>query len=325
MKLFFNVFLKRASQVLIFLVLVGVSVEATNIYASHFSTDDIKAYNINTLPLSADFSISGGGLDNTGSVAIGPDGNIYAISRSNMDILKFSPGGTFLGAFATNTGLVAPEDMTFGPDGNLYVVDTEASVPGVYSFQGTSGSSLGLFTTGQTLLSPFGLSFDDTGQLYVSDRDFNAGAVHLYDSNGGFISTSLQSKLLVASDLLNGAAGMTFVDEHLYITNHFDDNLLKYDPFSDTVTTFSSGLLSILDVSFANGNFYVTRFGTPGISEVDGVTGVVGPLFGTDLTFFPRFLAVETFGENVAVPEPSTFLLIFLSLVGGSRRFFRKP
>ena len=112
-----------------------------------------------------------GKLYNPGSLAYGPDGNIYIVDTYWSSILRYSAtNGAFLGTFVTGT---SAKNLTFGPDGNLYVADANL---GVVRYNGTNGAYMDTFVPLGTNGVPdaANLTFGPDGNLYVCSVSSNA-------------------------------------------------------------------------------------------------------------------------------------------------------
>ncbi|MFT4569989.1 MAG: sugar lactone lactonase YvrE [Hyphomicrobiaceae bacterium] len=258
--------------------LVGISdpAGAETIYANDF--EGVRAYDSADRAPSVTRLIGVSELENSGAVAIGPDGNLYVLDRGEsfekMDILLFSADGTAMGTFITGAGFVAPETMKFGPDGDLFVVDGGGTPPAVYRFDGANGAAKGAFTTGKDLNAlAFGLAFDPTGRLYVSDpfASTNTSAIHRFNADGSFNETVLVDASTKASDLITSPSGICFgPDGLLYIVDRIEEVVFRYDSNDDSIEIYSPATNDPLDCAFgANGSLYVNVFGPSALTAID--------------------------------------------------------
>jgi sugar lactone lactonase YvrE len=126
-----------------------------------------------------------------GSLAIGPNGNLYMADDMRNQILERLPNGDFVpvvgtgtvgfagdGGPATNAELNYPSGITFGPDGTLYIADQNngriraVSPAGVITTIAGDGTDLGWVPDGTSALSaplePFATAFGPGGSLYVA-------------------------------------------------------------------------------------------------------------------------------------------------------------
>jgi sugar lactone lactonase YvrE len=268
------------------------SADAETVFVNDFHR--IQAFDTTERPATATLIIGDVELESAGPVTVGPDGNLYALDRAASankgDILRFEPDGTFLDVFSPATGLKFAEKIAFGPGGDLYVADASGTPPGVYRFDGSSGAAEGLYTSGVDLSFPFGLVFDDEGRLYVSDTIAGSARVHRYDASGVFEETVLEDKTITPADLLNFPRGLCIgEDDALYVVDHFDEVVYRYDPELDTIAVYSAAVNDPQDCVFgADGTLYVNVFGPKGILPIAPPSGPTpatpGPVFATTLT-----------------------------------------
>src|SRR4026207_2412006 len=150
---------------------VAPSAYAATLLVSSGDTDTVLRYNAATGAFIDTFA-SGGGLDDPGGLAFGPDATLYVTSRSNAVLRYDGTTGEFLGVFATGGGLVDPAGLVFGADGNLYVSSGESG--DVKRFTGPAGAFIDTFASGGGLESLEGLRFGSDGNLYVNSGDGDA-------------------------------------------------------------------------------------------------------------------------------------------------------
>ena len=128
-----------------------------------------------------------------GSLAIGPNGNLYVADDVRNQILERLPNGTFVpvvgngtigfsgdGGPATSAQLNYPAGITFGPDGTLYIADSQngriraVSPTGIITTIAGNGT-LGWVEDGtaalQAPLEPFAMTFGPGGSLYVATNE----------------------------------------------------------------------------------------------------------------------------------------------------------
>src|SRR5687768_6559263 len=112
---------------------------------------------------------------------------ILVASYASDQILRYDESdGSFLGVFASGSGLDGPVGMTFGPDGNVYVA--AEPLGSVFRFNGVSGAFIDQFVAPGSggLQSAHDVRFGPDGHLYVSSQIDHA--VFRFDgSTGAFI------------------------------------------------------------------------------------------------------------------------------------------
>ncbi|HYB98705.1 MAG TPA: dockerin type I domain-containing protein [Candidatus Limnocylindrales bacterium] len=288
---------------------------AETVYINDFNL--VRAYDTTTRPAQATRLIGEAELGAAGSVTVGPDGRLFVVDRgvsfNKADIVELTAAGELVGTFKADTGLQAPEKMAFGPGGDLFVVTAIGNPAGVYRFDGATGMAEGVYTTGISLNFPFGLAFDDAGKLYVSDTGPSAAWVHRFGTTGVFEETVLVHKTQKAEDMLNHPRGLCWgEDDLLYIVDHFDDVVLRYDPAQDDVEVYAQALQDPHDCVFGeDGTLYVNVSGPRGILPIAPPAGedpaTPGDLFGTDLPGH-RILAIgpATLTEGTSTTATST-------------------
>jgi sugar lactone lactonase YvrE len=227
---------------------------------------------------------------------------------------RFDQNGNFLGVFAS-AGLFEPTGIAFGPDGFLYVANIGSlgySYITRYDSNGNPVDATPFVPSSTGLFSPGGITFGGAGNLYVADTS-NATIDEVVLPVGTF-------NALAGPCPFSSPSGVTFgPDGNLYVLDlgsgcsSLGPAVYKYRSDGSLLGTFvAPGVLTNpIDLAFGlDGNLYVTDTGR--VAEFNGTTGGEMPDFvpsdGTTL-FNPQFLAFST-------PEPSTFALMGLSLVG---------
>src|SRR5882757_9519942 len=82
-----------------------------------------------------------GGLSDARGVAVSPAGELYISDFANNNILRFTAGGSFLGAFASGPNVDVPLGLAFGTGGDLFVASAGA-VSNIARVDKTTGAVL---------------------------------------------------------------------------------------------------------------------------------------------------------------------------------------
>jgi Calx-beta domain len=142
-----------------------------------------------------------GGLNNSGEIAVGPDGNVYVGDNSQSIVFRYdgatgaplpAPGQTgavFVNAGANGAG--GMQSVAFGPDGNVYLGDGTSNR--ILEYQGPAGPSpgafIGVFATVNNDNPVVGLgnpAFGPDGNLYVGAITSDAiSQIYRFDGSTG--------------------------------------------------------------------------------------------------------------------------------------------
>jgi streptogramin lyase len=251
--------------------------------------------------------------------AFGSDGNLYITDSNTDSVLRVSSTMGTITTFAMNVDDAA--GLKFGPDGNLYVVNS--SDPGsVTKLNGTTGALITQLTGGG-LSDPEGITFGPDGNIYVAN---GTDVVRFNGTTGAFIDTFVTA----GSGGLTGNRDVTFgPDGSLYATSSgLTGGVLKYNgttgAFISAFVGPGTDLFLPRGLTFGpDGNLYVANFGGGDVDRFNGTSGAFidtfiptgsGPPPGSGTLGGPTFLLFHE--EGSTVPEPSTLVLVSVSLVG---------
>lgn len=269
------------------LLLLAPLARADTFYVSNFGINSITQYDDN-----------GNGSSFTSAFVNGPNGlaldslgNLY-VSTNNNTIEKYSPGGTFLGVFAS-TGLNNAQGLAFDKSGNLYAANSGGDTVEVFA---PNGTDLGVFAS---VVRPTGISFDSAGRLYVAN---SGNTIERFAADGTPLGT-------FANTGLNNPAGLAFDSlGFLYAANNAANTIEVFGPDgTDFGSVAVSGITAPVGLAFDSaGSLYVVNAGNTTIEKI--TTSGSATIFA--LTgFSPTFLAVR----KAATPGDGSSNLVNIS------------
>jgi sugar lactone lactonase YvrE len=144
------------------------------------------------------------GLLNATGLAFGPDGYLYASSRSEGTVYRVSPKGA-MSTYAEGMGVAT--GIAFDRDGNLYVGDRSGTI---FKVSPDSDRNIFVYATLEPSIAAYHLAFNDAGTLFVTGPTTSSNqAIHAIDRDGN---------ATVFYQGLGRAQGMAFdVDNNLYV------------------------------------------------------------------------------------------------------------
>lgn len=310
--------LRRWALVVVSSVLATIS-RADTVYVVSFSTGELISYQSADPSGTRSTLLTGGTLVSPGSLALGPDGNLYIgengdgstfaprISKFEITTLTLSTIYAFSG-FEVFPGSLAfkGNDLLIGR--NPFYDNTGAITLLSNATGGTPAVSD--YTTGGSLASSPGLALGADGRLYVSDQTYNAttgiasGPVKRFDADGTYVGELIAD----GASGLAGPTGLAILGDTLFTASIMDGAILQTDlqtdlttdstqTFADIGVPFEAAVLAGLTdgglmVGSASGNGDIYRFASDG-TLVDTYASELGQI-----------------GGIATVPEPSTVWLV---------------
>ena len=117
------------------------------------------------------------GLQNASALAFGPDGHLYASSRSEGTVYRINPDGAVV-QFAEGMGIAT--GVAFDADGNLYVGDRSGTI-----FKLDTQGNVFVFATLEPSISAYHLAFLGNGTLLVTGPTTSSNeAIHAISPEG---------------------------------------------------------------------------------------------------------------------------------------------
>lgn len=314
-----------AAVVMFALALFSQLAVAATTYAVSFSTGELISYDSADPTNTKTSLLPGGSLVSPGSIAMGPDGNLYI--GENGDGSTFAPRISKYEIATLTLSTIYPFASFEVFPGSL-VFQGNSLLIGRNPFYGNTGPILKMtnvisgtpavsdYTTGGSLASSPGLALDANDQLYVSDQTYNintqiaSGPVKRFDAAGIYFGEVIAD----GASSLAGPAGLAISGNTLYTASVMSGTVLQTDLTTDITTAFATtgspfevGPLALLsDGSLlagspsGNGNIY--QFGTDGtlLSTFASGLGQVGGIV-----------------TATAVPEPGTLGLAVIGILAG--------
>jgi WD40 repeat protein len=195
-------------------------------------------------------------------------GNFFS---PELDVLRFSATGSFVGTFVTtgSGGLTFPLGGAFGPDGNFYVSDSDHE--NVLRYNGATGAFIDIFATTD---DPAGLVFGPGGDLFVANSQAPGSVTQFNGTSGAEIGTFVAP----GSGGVSDPEEITFgPDGNLYVASGDTNEILQYDGTTGSfIGVFASGngLSSPRGLTFGpDGSLYVSNFGGGSVLRFNGTTG----------------------------------------------------
>ena len=202
-------------------------------------------------------------------------------------------------------GVVHPISMAIGGNGNLYVLDFSNGKIGEYT---TSGATVNASLAATSLFDGVALTVDSSsGNIFVAN--YSSNSVSEFSSTGTLLNTALINGL-------NHPYGLSIYDGNLYVSNSGSGVIGEYTLSGTTINaSLITGLVQPYGMSFANGDLYVANRGASVNAGYIGVyDAITGATINADLIsggMTPNGVVVIA-----AVPEPATWVLVFLGLGG---------
>lgn len=237
-------------------------------------------------------------------LAIDSQGVVYGSDWSGNTVYKYDTNGT---VSVFKNGFSNPNGIAVNSQDEIYICDHTANRIKKYD---TSGNLIQEFITGLTtpagiknipntndmLIVEYGVWNYTTGQVIYSSK------IKKLDENG-FITT------LFDGTPLNGPAGITYIDDELYVANFNDRRIFKFDggfltqvaqlPASGASSNFIGFLTSL------QGQLYATQIGGNKIYRIDPSTGQVTIYAGSVAGTADGDISVATFnGPNGILADP---------------------
>jgi hypothetical protein len=302
------------------LVTIG---RADTVYAVSFSTGELISYESADPAGTRSTLLTGGSLVSPGSLAFGPDGNLYIgengdgstfaprISKYEITTLTLSTVYAFSG-FEVFPGSLAfkGNDLLIGR--NPFFSNTG---PITLLSNATGGTpAVSDYTTGGSLASSPGLALATDGRLYVSDQTYNfttgvaSGPVKRFDTGGAYVGEVIAN----GASGLAGPTGLAINGNTLYTASIMDGEILQTDLTTDVTTTFATtgspfavGPLALLPgggllAGSPSGNGAIYRFAAGG-TLVETYASGLGQI-----------------GGIATVPEPGSVWLVAGGLAAGA-------
>lgn len=209
-------------------------------------------------------------------MAIGPNGDIYAISASARKLFRID-GMTGALKNVVLSDLQGPEGVAIDDAGNIYITDGDrilrcspdgAPLPGA--------EQLGfVFTRGGSLRTASGLTVGPDGNLYVCNQ--NGGRIERYDGvTGEYLGLFHRGEISIPAAIAFGPDG------NLYVAcvggpgfNAESGSVVKLNgKTGDYINTFAPQAKGALGLAFGpSGNLFVSNYWTGKIYEYDAKTG----------------------------------------------------
>ncbi len=278
----------------------GMAIQSDLLVASP-NSDTIERFDALTGDYLGAFVTAGsGGLDSPGSVAVGPDGNVYVTSSFTQQVLRYDGfTGDFVDVFAT--GIQSGNNVRFHGD-YMYVGQFAGGSNGfIKRFDAVTGAFVDDFIAA-SFVDGFEFGSDS---IYVSNF---FGGVGRYDlATGDFIEQFIAN----GSGGLDSPTALLLLDNDDLLVSSYDTNSVKrYSSDGTYLGDAITGLVNPEGLAFGpNGNLFAGSYTQGIIYEYDSSDfSLVGEFANSGpVTNFFVF-------RTAAVPEPCTSIPAFAAL-----------
>jgi len=247
----------------------GLVIQNQELFISNILSASILKFNISNNDSQVLHSGGFGVLGHLG-LTFGFNGDMYVISGTSHEILRYAKNGDLLGTFASfplidgynESNLINGQfqDLVFSPDGSsLYV--TSMYTDQVLRFNGVTGEYLGVFIDldQDGLTHPQNIVYSPDQKLFYINS-FDTGSIFAYDAKTG----NLVTKVLSENTRLN-IKNMKFGhDGDLYLTVDDYASVLRVGPDSGSFEEFDLGgiYLGSLDQNLLNTKYLLNNINT---------------------------------------------------------------
>ena len=180
-------------------------------------------------------------------VAVGSDGNVYAVDTDNNRIVEFSSAGVCIGSWtgvAAGSKLKQPRALASDRNGGLWVAQDGAN-PSLAHFSNDGSTLIGSTTNAGTFVSPEGVFVRDSTHVVVLDP-FAFKAITFTVTAGGVPSSTGTALSFGGPGLggFNNPFGVAYAPNgDLYVTDMFNQRIEKYSGGTWTATgQFGGGM-----------------------------------------------------------------------------------
>jgi DNA-binding beta-propeller fold protein YncE len=288
-------------------VILSAGASASELLVSSFFSNAITRVDLATG--STIGSYSGGSLNGTLGMKVGPDGLLYVCSEANNSIQRFNMiSHSYVDTIISGANLNGPTGITFDSANNIIVGNFNSSTVTRYSSAGTFLNTLVSAGSGGINGPDVGITIGPDGKLYVPS--FNSNAVLRYNaSTGAFLDAFIPAGGLGA---MSQPRTILFRDSKVWVTSDNGNKVLRYGldgTFIDTfVTSGSGGLSGASGMVFGDdGLLYVSSWRNNKVlkySLTDGSfagtavsTGLSGPTY---ITLVPEPTTIVGIGIGIA-------------------------
>ncbi len=243
-----------------------------------------------------------GSLTNPSALVFNATGDLLVINQGSNAITEYSPGGAYLGVFAS-AGINSAQGIAIDTAGNVYVGNS-----GNVTKYTSTGTYLGVFATTGVGNSVAEIAFAPNGDLYSANQDLNN--VSVYAANGAYIR-SMSTGVDPFGLLVDGAG-------NLYVSSYVSQTVTEFSSSGTQINSFYTGAgNNPAGLAFdAAGNLLVANASHGNILEFTTAGSYLGVFASGGMDYNYHM----TFGPASPTPEPSAIAVFGIGLLAIARR-----